>query len=81
MKTGIIQTNISHPSRLEGGWDIFYGERLSVDEVTNLRERGWEPWISEANVDREVWVRPTTTVMAEVAEVPEVEVTEGGPDD
>ena len=44
-------------------------------------EGGWEPWISEANVDREVWVRPTTTVMAEVAEVPEVEVTEGGPDD
>lgn len=79
MKTGIMQTGLSHPARLEAGWDMFTGERLSIDDVTNLRKEGWEPWISEANLDREVWIRPTPK--AAPIEVPEVAAEEGGPDD
>jgi len=76
MKTGIMQTGLSHPERLEAGWDWFTGTDLTIDDVTNLKKGGWEPWISHCMEDREVWIRPTPKL-----EVPEVVVAEGGPDD
>lgn len=71
-----MQTGLSHPERLESGWDQFTGTHLTVDDVTNLKKEGWEPWISDPDSVREVWIRPTPKL-----EVPEVVVDEGGPDD
>jgi len=76
MKTGIMQTGLSHPERLEAGWDWFTGSGLYPEDILNLKNEGWEPWISAHCEDREVWIRPTPK-----AEVPEVVAEDGGPDD
>lgn len=76
MKTGIMQTGLSHPERLEAGWDWFTGTGLTGDEIANLMDEGWELWAVESDKDREVWIRPTPK-----PEVPEVVAEEGGPDD
>lgn len=76
MKTGIMQTGLSHPARLEGGWDWFTGEGLALLDVANLAEEGWILWMKEVSTDRELWIRPTPK-----PEVPEIVAEEGGPDD
>lgn len=59
MKTGIMQTGLSHPARLESGWDLFTGEDLTGDEICNLLEEGWELWSCDPDRDRDLWIRPT----------------------
>jgi len=71
-----MQTGLSHPARLEAGWDWFTGSDLTIEESENLEKEGWECWCLDLSNDKEVWIRPTPA-----PEVPELAVEDGGPDD
>jgi len=58
MKTGVYQTNISHPGKAtEGGWDIFFLEDISIDERQQLLDEHWHLWSGFSGF-RSVWIRP-----------------------
>lgn len=76
MKTGIMQTGLCHPERLEAGWDWFTGSDLTEEESYSLEAEGWESWSWDQILDREVWIRPTPA-----PEMPELVADEGRPDD
>lgn len=59
MKTGVYQTNISHPGKAtEGGWDILFAEGLTWEEKTTLWNEHWLDWCAEGKEGRYVWIRP-----------------------
>jgi hypothetical protein len=58
MKTGVYQTNISHPSKAtEGGWDILFTDGVTEDEAIDLEDDHWHSWAGILG-KKEVWIRP-----------------------
>lgn len=58
MKTGVYQTNISHPGKAtEGGWDILFVDEITWPERHKLEDEHWKWWTGD-DTGCEVWIRP-----------------------